>query len=594
VHLDADDNCPDVDNAAQVDSDSDGLGNACDNCPDVANAGQEDDDSDNVGNLCDNCPSDANADQVDGNFNGIGNVCDPDCSSDDECTHSWYPLCDIDTGDCVACLGDEDCEAGLYCSVDKMRCELTGIGGGCDSSECSEMDGDLCTIPGCFGGRCAENAYRVCPGVVCDPSTGDCFECSEDTHCSDPANPVCNEAGVCIECLEDSHCVDDDAFLCNTVQCNTSFDGTQTTGSCEVGPEKNCTFPSPYSAHPGTIGTCNPETHECVQCLTSADCPSGGDPACIDNTCRHCNPMAVPRDCPVGKSCNPIGGLGGTGGFFCTECYSDNQCGGGVCTSMGFCTECQTNADCEDGDGDACTKSRCDAITLNGRFTGTCVGVPQADCVRPPVCHRMTGECAECNFDSECESGKICDFDTCAEPPPPSFQYAPTGPWPDWELIRCNKFTGSAYHTREYWDTGLWTPRANVSRNDGAFIYVFNSAPFIIDSIKIERKCGGVTDSVTRGINLSYTEMGVFVVTLTNAANVICTDWKVSVDVLWGETETKTLSNGATIPAAGYNNWDVLVGGVAYINVTGTSLFVDIDQYDVFDIAPDFCDHPMD
>jgi hypothetical protein len=49
------DNCPDVSNADQLDSDSDGLGDACDNCPNDANPGQEDDDSDGLGNVC-SCP----------------------------------------------------------------------------------------------------------------------------------------------------------------------------------------------------------------------------------------------------------------------------------------------------------------------------------------------------------------------------------------------------------------------------------------------------------------------------------------------------------------------------------------------------------
>ncbi len=71
---DCSDNCPDVANADQADSDGDGIGDACqdsggsggiddadedgipdteDNCPNTYNPGQEDDDSDNIGNVCD-------------------------------------------------------------------------------------------------------------------------------------------------------------------------------------------------------------------------------------------------------------------------------------------------------------------------------------------------------------------------------------------------------------------------------------------------------------------------------------------------------------------------------------------------------------
>ena len=73
---DASDNCPLVSNIDQLNSDGDSLGNACDNCPLVTNALQEDADRDGVGDACDNCPTIFNQGQEDTDHDGIGDLCD--------------------------------------------------------------------------------------------------------------------------------------------------------------------------------------------------------------------------------------------------------------------------------------------------------------------------------------------------------------------------------------------------------------------------------------------------------------------------------------------------------------------------------------
>ena len=67
--LNSSDNCPSVFNPDQVDTDKDGIGDACDTVND-------DPDGDGIANVVDNCDNTPNPDQKDTDLDGIGDACD--------------------------------------------------------------------------------------------------------------------------------------------------------------------------------------------------------------------------------------------------------------------------------------------------------------------------------------------------------------------------------------------------------------------------------------------------------------------------------------------------------------------------------------
>ncbi|RJQ31439.1 hypothetical protein C4572_02550 [Candidatus Parcubacteria bacterium] len=69
------DNCPTVYNPVQTDSDNDGRGDICDVCPQLAFDSGTDTDDDTIGDQCDNCPDVFNIDQADFNNDGFGDGC---------------------------------------------------------------------------------------------------------------------------------------------------------------------------------------------------------------------------------------------------------------------------------------------------------------------------------------------------------------------------------------------------------------------------------------------------------------------------------------------------------------------------------------
>jgi len=217
--LNADDNCPSMNNPAQEDRDLDEVGDVCDNCPDSANPRQEDLDGDQVGDACDactdgdhdgfgnpafpattcvldNCPLVANPGQEDGDHDGVGDVCD-------NCPAAFNPLQeDLDAdgpGDaCDPCTdpdGDHFGSPGssaTTCPIDNCPLianpgqqdgDADGMGDACDA--CTDLDGDGFGSPG--------YALNTCPTDNCpntpNPSQIDGDHDGYGDACQPPADP---------------------------------------------------------------------------------------------------------------------------------------------------------------------------------------------------------------------------------------------------------------------------------------------------------------------------------------------------------------------------------------------------------------------
>lgn len=266
------DNCPDIENPDQIDTDRDGLGNVCD----------DDDDNDGILDINDNCPLIYNPDQTDSDGDGIGDVCEDDTDGD----------CVLDDGDGSGWPGDNMCEGG----------------------ECSEGE---CTANGyCAGADCDDNCLLIYNPDQADSNgdgVGDACECDFDGDgiCDDPAD---DPAIVCNGCTEgpdncplvpnpdqaDSDgdgigdaCEDDydgDGIINDLDNCpytpnanQNDWDGNGTGDACEIIPPEGFYEPTPEDG--AYINHIILDTFNII--MPNLTAPAGTDLSCNINTVNH-------------------------------------------------------------------------------------------------------------------------------------------------------------------------------------------------------------------------------------------------------------------------------------------------------------------
>jgi len=325
-----------VDVGTCADSDSDEVHDVIDNCPNVNNPDQLDTDQDGVGDACEG-----------GCGNGIredGEECDTDDFGGQSCGDFGFDggdlhctdQCIIDTGACSEC-GNGFVETGEECDGADLAgasCSDLGCGGGspsctvsCTLDYAGCTDCPVCDDDGlCEDGEdcsscpndCIQGDGAVCGDGVCDAADGeDCRSCPDDCRGQQngkrQARYCCGAGGGerPVSC-SDSRCTDR-GWQCldtpGTPSCCGDFEcqGIENSFNCELdcgpppfcgdsqcsGGEDMCSCVDDCGTPPITEGSCNDGLDD--DCDGSVDCNDSdcsGDPAC-QQTCSG-----------YGESCN--------------------------------------------------------------------------------------------------------------------------------------------------------------------------------------------------------------------------------------------------------------------------------------------------
>ena len=383
-------------------------------------------DGDRVCGDADNCPSSANGDQLDSDGDGVGDACeclDVSCDDRSECTSD---ACEPETGDCVyvpvdggACDDGSACTSGDVC-----------LGGACGGTEVT------CTAAGpCLAASC--DSLRGClttatPGVSCDD--GD--RCTTDDRCD--AAAACR--GAALSCDDGQPCTSDrcDAQLGCRHEALTGAvcdDGNACTGddrcaggSC-VGAELVCD-----DGNACTDNRCD-RASGCVFLARAGACDDA-DRCTSDDSCEDGLCVGIEIACDDGNACTRDGCVAALGcaheadheGGACDDgnaCTASDVCTAGRCIGVGL--QCDDGNPCTldgcdglgcasvataDGvacdDGDACSDGdRCEA--------GVCAGAPVV-CDDTDGCTVDRCEAGTCVHEAVvCPAGRVCDGGECRE-----------------------------------------------------------------------------------------------------------------------------------------------------------------------------------
>ena len=251
-----------------------------------------------------------------------GTYCMPDEGLCDRCDgvecDGLTPFCEPTTGQCAACLTDQDCGPSSYCAMGVCR-EQQG--------ECLS-NGDCAGNPAgalCFVDRCVEciatehcPPRSACEGNVCVDALCEGLLCQ--------GGAACNAAtGKCDPSCEQTGCLDGQQCDAATGQCYNSDGSCDADSQCRPGSQ--CGGAAGLPGQPAEGATCSCPSN-IIQCASADDCVGFPGGCSQFGTCDIGCFGGDTSNCPEGWTC--------PGGVFCEPSELNDYCHPGLtCSAFG-------------------------------------------------------------------------------------------------------------------------------------------------------------------------------------------------------------------------------------------------------------------